>query len=361
MRKIRDLNIRDIVPLIAPSELKRRYPVTDELAEQVYESRETIKRIIRREDKRILGIVGPCSIHDTKGALEYAERLKLLSEKVKDRMYIVMRVYFEKPRTTVGWQGMILDPYLDGSYDIAHGLEVARQTLVDISSLGLPVGSEILDPIIPQYIDDLVSWAAIGARTTESQTHRNISSGLSMPVGFKNSTSGTFEHAVNAMQSAMHQASFIGIDQFGNTCIFHTSGNDTVHLILRGGKTGPNYHEEDLEIAEEMLEKAGIIPSVVVDCSHANSGKRHIRQRRVLRSVVDQIIRENTIISGFMLESNLLEGKQSIPPKIEDLRYGVSVTDECIGWEETEEIITKAYEVLEQKHSSGRVEVSHWH
>jgi 3-deoxy-7-phosphoheptulonate synthase len=292
--------------------------------------------------------------------MEYAGRLKELAERVKEHMYIVMRVYFEKPRTTVGWQGLILDPYLDGSYDIAHGLEVARQTLLDITSLGLPVGSEILDPIIPQYIDDLVSWAAIGARTTESQTHRNISSGLSMPVGFKNSTSGSFENAVNAMQSAVHPASFIGIDQRGNTCIFHTSGNDTVHLILRGGKSGPNYHEEDLEIAEEMLNEAGIIPSVMVDCSHANSGKRHIRQRRVLRSVVDQIVRGNSIISGFMLESNLFEGKQSIPPALKDLTYGVSITDECIGWDETERIIMSAYETLEEKHTKGRVEATHW-
>ncbi|MFP4179028.1 MAG: 3-deoxy-7-phosphoheptulonate synthase [Spirochaetaceae bacterium] len=361
MRKIRDLHIRDIVPIIAPAELKRRYPVHEDIAEHVYESRETIKRIIRREDTRVAAIVGPCSIHDTKGALEYAKRLKELSEKVKDRIYIIMRVYFEKPRTTVGWQGLILDPYLDGSYDIGYGLEVARQILLDINSLGLPTGSEILDPIIPQYIDDLVSWAAIGARTTESQTHRNISSGLSMPVGFKNSTSGSFENAINAMQSATHPASFIGIDQRGSTCIFHTAGNDTVHLILRGGESGPNYHEEDLEIAEEMFESAGIIPSVVVDCSHANSGKKHIRQRRVLRSVIDQIIRGNTILSGFMLESNLFEGKQKLLSKPAELAYGVSVTDECIGWEETENILMRAYNILEEKHIKGRVEISHWY
>jgi 3-deoxy-7-phosphoheptulonate synthase len=360
MRKIRDLHIRKIVPLIAPVELKNRYAVEPDIAEHVFESREAIKRIIRREDPRLLGIVGPCSIHDTKAAMEYAGKLKELSLRVEEHLFLVMRVYFEKPRTTVGWQGLILDPDIDGSYDISKGLEIARKTLIDINRMGLPTGSEILDPIVPQYIDDLVSWAAIGARTTESQTHRNISSGLSMPVGFKNGTGGNYELAINAMKSAMHPASFIGIDPDGNTCIFHTTGNDTVHIILRGGNAGPNYHEEDLEEVEEMLKLAQLNPSVLVDCSHANSGKRHIRQRRVLRSIVDQAVRGNRSILGFMLESNLFAGKQRIPADIGDLTYGISITDECIGWEETEDSIMRTFETLKEKSTKGKIEFSHW-
>jgi len=320
--------------------------MTDELAEQVYQHRETIKKIINRQDPRLLGIVGPCSIHDTKIAIEYARKLKTLADEVSDQIFLVMRVYFEKPRTTIGWKGLIVDPHLDGSYEIATGLELARDTLIKISQIGLPTGSEMLDPYVPQYIDDLVSWAAIGARTTESQTHRNLASGLSMPVGFKNSTAGSFELAINAMESAVHPASFIGIDQAGNTCVLHTTGNDVCHLILRGGKNGPNYHEEDIEVAEEMIRKAGLVPSVMVDCSHSNSGKKATRQKRVLRSVIDQVSRGQKAISGFMLESNLLPGKQSIPTNLVDLKYGVSITDECIGWEETEKIIRQAHASL---------------
>jgi 3-deoxy-7-phosphoheptulonate synthase len=345
-RKVNDLHIRDITPLVAPRELKERHPLTEESAELVYSSRETIKRIIRREDPRMLAIVGPCSIHDTRAALDYAERLRAFAEEVKETMYVVMRVYFEKPRTTFGWRGLIVDPYMDGSYDIAHGLELARSTLLQITGMGLPAGSEMLDPIVPQYIDDLVSWAAIGARTTESQTHRNLASGLSMPVGFKNSTSGNFEMAINAMQSANHPASFIGIDQEGNTCILHTTGNDASHLILRGGKSGPNYYEENVEEAEEAMLEAGLTPSVVIDCSHANSGKKQVRQQRVLHSLVDQVTRGQGAITGFMLESNLKEGCQEIPEETAELRYGVSVTDACIGWEETRRIVAEAHEKL---------------
>ncbi|MFW6208005.1 MAG: 3-deoxy-7-phosphoheptulonate synthase, partial [Spirochaetota bacterium] len=268
MRKVNDLHVQAIQPLIPPVELKQRYPLPDDSAELVYESREIIKKIVNRQDPRILGIIGPCSIHDTKAALEYAERLAELRERVKDKIYIIMRVYFEKPRTTIGWRGLIVDPQMDGSYEIAAGLEIARKTLIDITKIGLPAGSEMLDPYVPQYIDDLVSWAAIGARTTESQTHRNMASGLSMPVGFKNGTSGNLELAVNAMQSAVHPASFIGMDQYGKTAVYSTTGNDACHLILRGGRSGPNYHEEDVENAEQMMRDAQLNPSVVVDCSH---------------------------------------------------------------------------------------------
>src|SRR6056297_931955 len=263
MRKVNDLHIRDIQPLIPPAELKQRYPLPVESAELVYESRETIKKIVNREDPRIIGIVGPCSIHDTKAAFEYAKKLNALRDKVKDKIYIIMRVYFEKPRTTIGWRGLIVDPQMDGSYDIAAGLETARKTLIEITSLGLPAGSEMLDPYVPQYIDDLVSWAAIGARTTESQTHRDMASGLSMPVGFKNGTDGRIESAVNALAASLAPHSFIGIDQKGRTCILNTSGNPHSHLILRGGRDGPNYHTADIDRAAGLLEEVGAYPSIL--------------------------------------------------------------------------------------------------
>jgi len=351
IRKLNNLHIRDIQPLTHPGELKSRYPISEQLAEQVFQGRETIKRIIRREDPRLLGIIGPCSIHDREMAVEYARRLKELAGKVEDQIFVVMRVYFEKPRTTIGWRGLIMDPYMDGSSDIGYGLELARSIMIDIARIGLPTGSEMLDPYVPQYIDDLVSWAAIGARTTESQTHRNLASGLSMPVGFKNSTSGSLELAINAMQSATHPASFIGMDTDGNTCVFHTTGNDVCHLILRGGKSGPNYHEEDVENAEYLMKQAQLDPSVVIDCSHANSGKRSLKQSRVLRSVTDQVTRGQKVISGFMLESSIFEGRQEIPEDLSQLKYGVSITDECIGWEETERIVLKAYKALKHERS----------
>ncbi|ADK81359.1 3-deoxy-7-phosphoheptulonate synthase [Sediminispirochaeta smaragdinae] len=349
-QRINDLHIRSTVPLISPKELKREYPLTPAIANTVIESRRIIKNIITGKDKRLLAIVGPCSIHDRNVAIDYAKRLKELADEVSDSIYVVMRVYFEKPRTTIGWRGLIVDPYLDGSYDIAYGLKLARQILLDIVSMGLPAGSEMLDPIVPQYIDDLVSWAAIGARTTESQTHRNLASGLSMPVGFKNGTSGSLELAVNAMQSAEHPASFIGIDQDGNTCILHTTGHDVCHLILRGGRSGPNYHEEDVEHAQRLLEEAGLLQAVFVDCSHANSGKRQVRQRRVLRSVIDQIVRGQDVIRGVMIESNIDEGCQDISDSPDELKYGISITDECVGWEETEDMLRTARKRLKEAH-----------
>ncbi len=353
MTTINDLHIKQISPLISPKALKMKIPSTKETDTLVFESRKTISNILSREDKRLLAIVGPCSIHDRKAALEYAEKLKKLSRDVDDQFFIVMRIYFEKPRTTVGWRGMILDPDMDGSYDIEKGIEIARELLRDISGIGVPAGSEMLDPIIPQYISDFLSWAAIGARTTESQVHRNLASGLSMPVGFKNGTSGNLQLAVNAVKTAHEKASFIGIDQDGGTAIFRTTGNDSCHIILRGGDNGPNYYEEDVEEAVRLMERADIYSALVVDCSHANSGKKFTRQRRVFRSVIDQILYGQKNVAGVMLESNLFEGNQKIPVDISRLQYGVSITDACIGWDETEMLLKKAAESL-RKNEGGR-------
>ena len=346
MKHINDLRVTEFEPLISPQELLARLPANDELMQRVEHFRDMITDIIKGTDSRVMAIVGPCSIHDEQAALEYAQRLKVRADELSDRILVVMRTYFEKPRTTLGWKGLITDPYLDDTYCIADGLELARKILLGISEIGLPVGCEMLDPIIPQYIDDLVSWAAIGARTTESQTHRNLASGLSVPVGFKNSTSGNLKIAINAIQSAASPASFIGIDKSGNSAIVRTSGNDTGHLILRGGSIAPNYYEEDVEEAREKLLKSGLNPAIIVDCSHANSRKKPERQRRVLRSVIDQKINGNDAIRGFMLESNLLPGSQEIVLDKSRLQYGVSITDACIGWEETESVLRKAYEVL---------------
>jgi 3-deoxy-7-phosphoheptulonate synthase len=307
-----------------------------------------IGRIIKKEDPRVLAIVGPCSIHDPVAALDYARRLAELRKKILDKVYLVMRVYFEKPRTVLGWRGLIFDPGLDGSADIPRGLREARRLLLTINEMGLPAGSEILDPIVPQYITDLLAWASIGARTTESQTHREMASGLSMPVGFKNGTDGSLESALNAMTSSLNPHSFIGIDQEGMTSILRTKGNDMIHLILRGGKMGPNYYEENVERAEEMLKRAGLPEAIVVDCSHMNSGKNHSRQARVFHAFLNQRSRGRKSLIGFMLESNLFEGNQEIPKDLSNLKYGVSITDACIGWEETEKLLLEAYRGLEK-------------
>lgn len=342
MEKINDLNIESIIPIIPPEELKKSYPLTNEIAKIVGESRETIRKIIKKEDKRLLAIIGPCSIHDEKAAIEYAEKLYKLSKKVKDKIFIVMRAYFEKPRTTIGWKGIVTDPYLNGTYDIEAGLKLSRKILTQINSLGLPAASEMLDPIVPQYIADMISWAAIGARTTESQTHREMTSGLSMPIGFKNGTSGNIKLAVDAIISARHPHCFIGIDQKGLTCVVKTKGNKYTHIILRGGKSGPNYHEENIEEAEELMKQAGIDPVIMIDCSHENSGKKACNQFRVLRSVIAQRTNGTKSIIGFMIESNLYPGNQKLT-NIDNLKYGVSITDECVGWEETEEMIMYAH------------------
>lgn len=346
MKRTSDLHIAGISPLVSPSRLKEQYPLSETAASTVIESRRTVIDIIRRRDPRMLGIVGPCSIHDEQLALDYARRLRELARTVEDTIYLVMRVYFEKPRTRLGWRGLILDPDLDGSYDIAEGLRRARRILRSITDLGLPAGSEMLDPIVPQYTSDLVTWASIGARTTESQTHREMASGLSMPVGFKNGTDGSVATAINALTSSLHEHRFIGIDQDGNTSILHTTGNPNGHVILRGGRSGPNYHEEDVEDAVRQLREAGLGTSLLVDCSHANSQKDFTRQNKVFRSLIQQRREGQDAIVGFMLESNIHEGRQDIPDDPAKLTYGISVTDPCIGWEETERLLLGAHAEL---------------
>ncbi len=344
-----DLRIQQIEAMASPNEVFARFPLDQDGSDAIASYRQTIARIIRGEDPRLLAIVGPCSIHDPKAALEYAQKLAVFAKEVEDQLFVVMRTYFEKPRTVGGWKGLILDPDMDGSYNIEGGISLARSLLVQITHMGLPVGCEVLDPIIVQYIDDLISWSSIGARTTESQVHRNLASGLSVPVGFKNSTSGELINAVYAVKSARSNASFIGMDKDGASKIFRTTGNDLGHLILRGGDDGPNYYEDDVEHARDLMEKEGLLPAIVVDCSHANSRKDHHRQKRVLRSIVDQVRWGEQSIRGFMLESNLFEGCQRIGEHPADLIYGVSVTDPCIGWDETVRILRRAYEILKDR------------
>lgn len=320
--------------------------MTDAVSEHVAASRETIKQIIGGDDHRFLAIVGPCSIHDEEAALEYATRLKVLAEKVSERIFVVMRVYFEKPRTTVGWKGLINDPHMDDSFDIDEGLHKARRILMRINELGLPAGTEMLEPIVPQYIADLVSWASIGARTTESPTHRQLASGLSMPVGYKNATDGSVDIAIHAMISARAPHSFLGIDNEGRTAIIKTRGNEAGHLILRGGRSGTNYDRESIVSACDKLLGSQLNPALVVDCSHANSEKDHTRQEIVWRDVIEQRANGLEAILGAMLESNINEGQQKLTDGGKDLQYGVSITDACIGWEKTEELLTWAHEAL---------------
>ncbi len=343
-RSTQDVRIASIDSLMSPQEMSELYPITPELEERIRGYRDEVNAIIKGGDRRLLAIIGPCSIHDPEAAVDYARRLKGLSEKVSDVFCVVMRTYFEKPRTALGWKGFIVDPDMDESYDIQKGLIVARRLLLDITQIGLPVGCEVLDPIVPQYTDELMSWSSIGARTTESQTHRSLSSGLSVAVGFKNSTSGDLTAAVNACKSAQSPASFIGVGKDGRLAVFRSTGNDSYHLILRGGDRGPNYYEDDVEDAVSTMEKLGLQPRIVIDCSHANSRKDYRRQKRVLRSIVDQIRWGESAIRGFMLESNIKEGNQKINGG--PLEYGLSVTDACIGWDETERIVLHAAEIL---------------
>lgn len=342
---IRTNNLRIVaeIPLVSPAELAREIPITDRAAETVAESRQQITNILHGKDKRLLAIVGPCSIHDPEAALEYAQRLKVLSDQYRDRLCIVMRVYFEKPRTTLGWRGLLVDPAMDGSYDISRGLRIARRLLVEINDMGLPAGSEVLDPIVPQYIAELISWASIGARTTESQTHREMASGLSMPIGFKNATDGDVQIAINAIVSAASAHSFVGIDRQGNTIVLRTTGNPDCHLILRGGKHGANFDRLHVRGAAQKMVEAKLPPSIIIDCSHGNSEKKPERQGLVLQDILAQREESDSPIVGFMLESNLYEGCQNPSPGGEGLRYGVSVTDPCIGWDTTAELLKEAY------------------
>lgn len=346
MLPTQDLNVIETVRLATPRTLKDSLAMTESGNRTVVEGRDVVKRILRREDPRLLVVVGPCSIHDTTGAMEYAEKLNSLRQQLGDKLFIVMRVYFEKPRTTVGWKGLINDPHLDDSYDIEVGLEKARQLLLAITGMGMPAATEFLDSIVPQYIGDLVSWAAIGARTTESQTHREMASGLSMPVGFKNGTDGSLQIALDAMQAAQASHSFLGIDQDGFTAIVRTRGNRDGHVVLRGGHKHTNYDEQSIADAIAALEKAKQNPSLMVDCSHANSLKKHAQQEEVAHSAIDQRAAGNAAIIGLMIESYLHEGNQPMQARLEDLKYGVSITDACLNWEATERILRYAHQSL---------------
>ncbi|HEX7617206.1 MAG TPA: 3-deoxy-7-phosphoheptulonate synthase [Verrucomicrobiae bacterium] len=346
MFRTQDLHVKEMVRLLTPRELKAQWPTPDTINAVVAHSRERVIRILRQEDPRLLVVVGPCSIHDEKGALEYATRLSGLQKELAGTMEIIMRVYFEKPRTTIGWKGLINDPHLDGSQDIETGLKIARKLLLDITGMGLPAATEFLDPIVPQYTADLITWAAIGARTTESQTHREMASGLSMPVGLKNSTDGSLQVAIDAMGAARHPHSFLGINEDGATSIVRTTGNPHTHIVLRGGREKTNYDAESIRAAEQKLISEKLPPVLMVDCSHANSEKRFAKQKDVWRSVIQQRIEGTHSLIGLMVESNLHEGNQPIPKKLKDLRYGVSITDSCIGWETTERMLRWSHEVL---------------
>lgn len=346
MQRTQDIHVRSLTPLVAPREMKEFLPLTEAACETVVKGREAIRRIQRREDGRVLAIVGPCSIHDPKAALEYATRLTELAQRVQDRIVVVMRVYFEKPRTIIGWKGLINDPHLDGTFDVAEGIRLARQILLQINEMGMPCATEMLDPITPQYTADLVAWASLGARTTESQTHRQMASGLSMPVGFKNGTDGNLQVALDAMEAARHPHAFLGIDADGQTCIVHTTGNPDGQLILRGGRSGPNFGAESVAEAQAQMVKRKLDPNIVVDCSHANSNKDYRNQASVMRNVVSQRINGNLDLLGFMLESNLNEGSQPLGDPTA-LQYGVSITDSCIGWDETQHLLEEAARQLE--------------
>ncbi|MFK8078004.1 MAG: 3-deoxy-7-phosphoheptulonate synthase [Granulosicoccus sp.] len=347
-RPLSNTNILDEKTLIAPNELRQRYPRSENCSQTVETGRANVEAILDGRDKRLLAVVGPCSIHDVDTAKDYAQKLMALRERVSDRIELVMRVYFEKPRTTVGWKGLINDPHLDDSFDIETGLSRARELLVWLAELGIPTGTEALDPISPQYLSDLFTWSAIGARTTESQTHREMSSGLSTAVGFKNGTDGSLDVAINAMQSAANPHSFLGIDSDGKATVLKTRGNAYGHVILRGGNQGPNYDSVNVSIVEAALEKANLQQRIMIDCSHANANKDHERQALVALNVAEQLAAGSESIIGIMLESHLNAGNQSLKdPK--DLAYGVSITDACIDWSTTEELMLKLHDTLESR------------
>jgi 3-deoxy-7-phosphoheptulonate synthase len=350
---VENLNIISCTRLITPRELKEQLPISEAARQSVIRGRDTIKQILEREDRRLFIVVGPCSIHDPEAAIVYGKRLRELSDRVSGTMLLVMRVYFEKPRSTVGWKGLINDPHLNGSFEIEEGLHIARRLLLDLAELGLPLATEALDPISPQYIQDLISWSAIGARTTESQTHREMSSGLSCAVGFKNGTDGSLAVAINALKSVVHPHNFLGIDPDGHVSTVSTAGNRYGHIVLRGGNGKPNYDSVNMAICEQELQKAGVCPYIVVDCSHENSNKDPALQPLVAENVTNQILEGNDSIIGLMIESNINAGNQPIPENLADLKYGVSITDGCIDWETTEATILEMHNALEQHRQSG--------
>ncbi|MBT4492368.1 MAG: 3-deoxy-7-phosphoheptulonate synthase [Gammaproteobacteria bacterium] len=342
--KVDDLNVLSEETLINPDELKRLIPASDKVQETVSGGRLAIKKILQRQDPRLFIIVGPCSIHDTDAALEYAEKLKGLADEVDDTLLLVMRVYFEKPRTTTGWKGLVNDPLMNDSFNITEGLQRGRDLLIKLADMGLPTSTEALDPVTPQYLQDLISWSAIGARTTESQTHREMASGLSSAVGFKNGTDGGLEVAINALQSVSAPHRFLGINHQGGVAIIHTRGNAHAHIVLRGGGGRPNYDSVSVNICEQHLLKAGIPANIMIDCSHANSNKDPALQPLVMTNAGNQIVEGNQSIVGLMVESNLEWGNQPIPSDLSDLKYGVSVTDACVDWATTENMIRELRE-----------------
>jgi 3-deoxy-7-phosphoheptulonate synthase len=344
-----DLRIKAIKEVAPPTEVHAQSPITDEAAQLVFDTRSAIHRILQQEDDRILVVIGPCSVHDPKAAVEYAARLKAVSEQLKDDLLIVMRVYFEKPRTTVGWKGLINDPDLDGSFHINRGLSLARELLLEINNLGVPAATEYLDLISPQYIADLISWGAIGARTTESQGHRELASGLSCPVGFKNGTDGTLRIAVDAIRAAAQPHHFMSLTKAGHSAIFSTRGNNDCHVILRGGRR-PNYDAESVNIAAEALEKANLQPRLMIDLSHANSSKNHKKQIDVARDVAGQIARGDSRIMGVMIESHLQEGRQDLESG-EAINYGQSITDACLGWDDSVPVLEQLAEAVRSRRS----------
>jgi len=349
MQRTSDINVVETRLLPSPAELLAEIPKSETQADFVSRARQDIHRLIFTDDRRHLLIVGPCSIHDVAAGRDYARRLAALAREVSDRVMIVMRVYFEKPRTTVGWKGLIMDPHLDGSHDIAAGLRLARSFLRDVLDLGLPTATELLDPITPQYIADLVCWSAIGARTAESQTHRQMASGLSMPIGFKNGTDGSVPTAINAIRAASQPQTFLGINLDGGASAVVTAGNPNCHIVLRGGASGPNYAAADIARTEQLLAAAGLCKSILVDCSHDNSAKKPERQPEVMRELLAQIARGNTSIMGSMIESNLVAGSQPFPQPVARLRYGQSITDGCIDWATTEGLIREAHAALARR------------
>jgi 3-deoxy-7-phosphoheptulonate synthase len=346
--KLEDLRIRAVEPLYSPQTLKESLPVPESVAATVAASRQQISDLIQGGDPRFLAIVGPCSIHDPKEGLVYAQRLAQVARDIKDVMFVVMRVYFEKPRTTVGWKGLVTDPNLDGSDDIAKGLRVARTFLLEVGKLGLPAATEFLDPMVPQYLADLVSWAAIGARTTESQTHREMTSGLSMPVGFKNGTDGEFQSALDAMLSARHPHSFLGLSPQGIVSVIRTAGHPITHLVLRGGRKGANYDPTTILDALAKMERMSLRPRLIVDCSHANSNKQAVAQRQVWDQILSFHMNKDPRVLGGMLESFLETGRQDLPPN-QPPKPGLSITDPCLGWPETEQLLQNTADSLRKR------------
>jgi 3-deoxy-7-phosphoheptulonate synthase len=348
MQRTEDLNVVALDVMPTPDEIKAKLPLTERVAETVVTGRRTIEAILDGRDNRLFAVVGPCSIHDPIAGLDYARRLKKLADEVSGTMFMVMRVYFEKPRTSVGWKGFINDPYMDDSFRVDEGMEKGRRFLLDVSEIGLPAATEALDPTAPQYLGDLIAWTAIGARTSESQTHREMSSGLSTPVGFKNGTDGEIDSAVNAILSASHPHAFLGVNGQGRSAVVRTRGNGYGHLVLRGGGGRPNFDTVSISLAEQALAKAKLPGNIVVDCSHANSWKKPELQPLVMKDVVHQIREGNRSVVGFMVESFIEAGSQSIPADLSKLKYGCSVTDACVSWETTEEMLRGAHEILKE-------------